>query len=67
MKCPSYIKNKIIQRAKYAEKFLQLDGEIADWMTQQRIDSEYSLSGYVEALCGTYSAAEECIKDIENA
>ena len=65
MKCPKYIKDKIIQRAKYADKFLQLDGEISEWMAQQGIDSEYALSGYVEALCGTYLAAEECIKDIE--
>ena len=67
MECPKYIKDKIIQRAKYADKFLQLDNEISSWITKQGIDSEYALSGYVEALCGTYTAAEECIKDIESS
>lgn len=67
MTCPKYIKDKILLRAKYAIKFMKLDKEIAEWMQSNNIDSEYSLPGYVESLCGGYRAAEETIKDIEEA
>lgn len=67
MTCPKYIKDKILLRAKYAIKFMELDNEIAEWMQSNNIDSEYSLPGYVESLCGGYRAAEENIKDIEEA
>ena len=46
---------------------MELDNEIAEWMQSNNIDSEYSLPGYVESLCGGYRAAEENIKDIEEA
>lgn len=67
MKCPKYIKDKILLRAKYAIKFMELDCDICNWMQANNIDSEYSLPGYVESLCGGYSAAKETLKDIENA
>lgn len=46
-------------------KFMQVDHDIAEWITKQGINSEYSMPGYVEALCGGYQAAEDCLKDIE--
>lgn len=64
---PKYIKNKILLRAKYAIKFMELDCDICSWMQANNIDSEYSLPGYVESLCGGYSAAKEVIKEIEEA
>lgn len=67
MTLPKYIKDKILLRAKYAIKFMELDNEIAEWMQANNIDSEYSLPGYVESLCGGYSAAKEVIKEIEEA
>lgn len=67
MKCPKYIKDKIMRRAELAVKFMKLDNEIAEWIETQGINSEYSLPGYVEALCGGYQAAEDCLKDIEEA
>ena len=67
MNCPKYIKDKILLRAKYAIKFMELDNEIAEWMQSNNIDSEYSLPGYVESPCGGYSAAREVIKEIEEA
>ena len=67
MKCPKYIKDKILLRAKYAIKFMELDNEIAEWMQFNNIDSEYSLLGYVESLCGGYSAAKEVIREIGEA
>lgn len=65
MKCPKYIKDKILLRAKYAVKFLQLDYGICEWMQDNNINSDYALPGYVETLCGGYSAAKETIADIE--
>lgn len=65
MKCPKYIKDKIIKRAELAMKFMQVDHDIAEWITKQGTNSEYSMPGYVEALCGGYQAAEDCLKDIE--
>lgn len=67
MKCPKYIKDKIIKRAKLAMEFMRVDYDIAEWITKQGINSEYSLPGYVEALCGGYQAAKDCLKDIEEA
>lgn len=67
MTLPKYIKNKILLRAKYAIKFMELDCDICSWMQANNIDSEYSLPGYVESLCGGYSAAREVIKEIEEA
>lgn len=67
MKCPKYIRDKIMKRAELAVKFMKLDNEIAEWIEAQGIDSEYSLPGYVESLCGCYQAAEDCLKDIEEA
>lgn len=67
MKCPKYIRDKIYQRARYAIKFTDLDREISDWIDKHNIDSEYALCGYVETLVGGFSAAEECINDIEGA
>lgn len=65
MKCPKYIKDKIMRRARLAVKFMQVDHDIAEWIEKQGIDSDYSLPGYVEALCGGYQAAKDCLKDIE--
>lgn len=67
MTLPKYIKDKILLRAKYAIKFMELDYDICSWMQANNIDSEYSLPGYVESLCGGYSAAREVIKEIEEA
>lgn len=67
MTLPKYIKDKIFLRAKYAIKFMELDCDICSWMQANNIDSEYSLPGYVESLCGGYSAAKEVIKEIEKA
>ena len=67
MKCPKYIKDKILLRARYAMRFTELDYGICSWMQANNIDSEYSLPGYVESLCGGYSAAKEVIKEIEEA
>ena len=67
MTLPKYIKDKILLRAKYAIKFIELDCDICSWMQPNNIDSEYSLPGYVESLCGGYSAAREVIKEIEEA
>lgn len=67
MTLPKYIKDKILLRAKYAIKFMELDCDICSWMQVNNIDSEYSLPGYVESLCGGYSAAREVIKEIEEA
>lgn len=67
MTLPKYIKDKILLRAKYAIKFMELDCDICSWMQANNIDSEYSLPGYVESLCGGYSAAREVIKEIEEA
>ena len=67
MRCPKYIKDRILLRAKYAIKFMELDHDICSWMQANNIDSEYSLPGYVESLCGGYSAAREVIKEIEEA
>ena len=67
MKYPKYIKDKIMRRAKFAVKFMELDVEIAECIEKQGIDSEYALPGYVEALCGGYQAAKNCLKDIEEA
>lgn len=67
MTLPKYIKDKILLRAKYAIKFMELDCDICSWMQANNIDSEYSLPGYVESLCGGYSAARGVIKEIEEA
>lgn len=67
MKCPKYIKDKIMRRAELAVKFMKLDGEIAEWINKQEINSVYRQVGYVEALCGGRQAAEDCLKDIEEA
>lgn len=67
MTLPKYIKDKILLRAKYAIKFIELDCDICSWMQANNINSEYSLPGYVESLCGGYSAAKEIIKEIEEA
>ena len=67
MNCPKYIKDKIRRRAEFAVKFMALDSEIAEWIAEQGIDSEYAMPCYVEALCGGYQAAEDCLKDIEEA
>ena len=67
MKCPKYIKDKIMRRAELALKFMEVDCEIAEWIEKQGINSEYTLPGYVEALCGGYQAARDCLKDIEEA
>ena len=67
MKCPQCIKDKILLRAKYAERYLQLDADICDWMQANNIDSEYALLCYVENLCGCYSAAQQTLQDIENS
>lgn len=48
MTLPKYIKDKILLRAKYAIKFMELDCDICNWMQANNIDSEYSLPGYVE-------------------
>lgn len=67
MTLPKYVKDKILLRAKYAIKFMELDCDLCSWMQANNIDSEYSLPGYVESLCGGYSAAREVIKEIEEA
>ena len=67
MKCPKYIRDKIMKRAELAVKFMNVDYDIAEWITNQGINSEYALPCYVEALCGGYQAAKDCLKDIEEA
>lgn len=67
MKVPEYLRKKIMRRAKLAEEFNDLDREIAQWIEDHGIDSEFALVGYVESLCGEYSAAYQTIKDIEEA
>ena len=67
MKVPEYLRKKIMRRAKLAEEFNKLDREIAEWIEDHGIDSEFAMSGYVESLCGEYSAARQTIKDIEEA
>lgn len=67
MKCPKYMKEKILLRAKYAIRFMKLDCEICEWMQDNNINSEYTLPGYVESLCGGYNAAKETLQDIENS
>lgn len=67
MKCPKSIRDKIYQRARYAVKYTELDYEISAWIEKHKIDSEYAPCGYVETLVGGFSAAEECINDIEEA
>lgn len=56
-----------MRRAKLAMEFMRVDYDIAEWITKQGINSEYSMPGYVEALCGGYQAAKDCLKDIEEA
>lgn len=67
MKVPEYLRKKIMRRAKLAEEFNNLDREIAQWIEDHGIDSEFAMSGYVESLCGEYGAARQTIKDIEEA
>lgn len=67
MKVPEYLRKKIMRRAKLAEEFNNLDREIAQWIEDHGIDSEFAMSGYVESLCSEYSAAYQTIKDIEEA
>lgn len=67
MNCPKYIRDKIIRRAELAVKFMEVDYEIAEWIEKQGIDSTFALPGHVEALCGGFQAAKDCLKDIEEA
>lgn len=66
MKCPKYIKEKIMKRALYANKFNSLDLEISVWLDENHIDTEHQY-GYVDDLVNPDASAIELLKDIERA
>lgn len=50
MKCPQYIKNMLMRRAKHAADFTELDVAISEWLDTHGIEvEEYDICGGCES------------------
>ncbi len=66
MKCPKYIEKALHDRARAAEKFLNLDLLISDWLDKNNIDCEYAHL-HVETISNPYGTMDETLQDIKRA
>ena len=67
MRCPQYIKDLCIRRAKAATKFMDYDYEIAEWLEKHNIEVEdFDIHTGCESICNPYPSSYRIIKAIEN-
>lgn len=68
MKCPKYIKEALIQRAKCAERFTELDYMISEWLDTHNIEvEEYDICGGCESYVNPFDSSRRIITAIEEA
>ena len=70
MKVPKYIKKKLIQRAQCAERFLELDGDIVEWLEKKGFNTlddalECHILTGAESLCNPWSSVKAILEYIE--
>ena len=68
MKCPEYIKDLCLKRAKAASRFMDYDYEIAQWLKNHNIEVEdYDICTGCESIVNPYPSSDRIIKAIEEA
>lgn len=67
MKCPKYIKRKLLTRRRAAERFLDLDYEISEWLEAHglREETESDAFGCVDALLNAAGCEKRILAAIE--
>lgn len=67
MKCPKYIKELCMKRARAASKFLDYDWDIAQWLDDHNISvEECDIRTGCESLCNPFPSSRRIIEAIEN-
>ena len=68
MRCPNYIKELCLKRAKAASKFMDYDYEIAQWLENHHIEVEdYDIHTGCESIVNPFPSSYRIIKAIEEA
>lgn len=67
MKCPQYIKDMLMRRARYAEEFTAIDFALGEWLDKHGIEvEEYDIRGGCESYVNPYDSSRRIIEAIEN-
>ncbi len=70
MKCPKYIEDALIQRARYASRFLDLDVMIGNWLEKQGLIDQVEMEdihGGCESILNPYQSSDRVLEVIRNA
>jgi hypothetical protein len=69
MKCPEYVKNALLQRAKAAEKFIKCDTVVVEWLEKNNmvdVVEDYDILTGCESLVNPTDSAKRILEAIEN-
>ena len=69
MKCPEYVKNALLQRAKTAGKFIKCDTVVVEWLEKNNmvdVVEDYDILTGCEALVNPTDSAKRILEAIEN-